>query len=1089
MRSISTRFLIPFALLALAISIFVFHQTYEASRKHANELISRQAAIALEFNLAIRDYAAEKIRPSVENLAGADVFVPETMSTSFISRSIFEQVRRKFPDFIIRFASDNPRNPVNLANPDEMRMIEYFRRNPGVNRRTETMTIDGRQFLAHFTPKRMKQECIRCHGDSGDAPAQLVKMYGPTASFHRKLDDVAGLDMIAVPLDAINAPLTSELRSQMIILASGLALLFGSILFTFRFVVTRRLEAMTRHFIEIASQAKSPAMTPVPVRGKDEISEMGRAFNKLVEHLRTTHAELELRVDLRTEELRKANEQLQLELAERKRVESELKESQQRMADIIDFLPDATFVIGKEGKVIAWNRAMEEMTGLAASEVIGKGNYEYALAIYGERRPVLIDLVLKPEKGIESRYVNLEKKGKILVGEAYLPGNGEVCLFATAGMLCDSKGEIVGAIESIRDISNRKRAEAALQQSEQRFSVFMDNLPACAFIKDESGTILFANRYLRELFGWGEDCVGKTTRDLLPPDLAEAMIQADRRVLTEGPLAVQECVTDVHGAERFFDTFKFPISPGDAPDLLAGIAVDITARERMAQALQESQVKYRAIADTFDGYIYIVSQDYRLEFLNKPMIDRLGFDATGGRCHEVLHGLEEKCPSCLNERVLAGETIKREIKGKDGRWFYAVNTPISHPDGSFSKQAVIFDITDRKQAEEEKEKLEAQLRHSHKMEAVGTLAGGIAHDFNNILAAIIGYVEIALLEMPRLTPGRHYLEQVLSAGLRAKDLVKKVLAFGRMKTSQEQVPVMLGPVITDAIKLLRASLPSTVEIRQTIEVDSDITMADETELHQVLINLCTNASQAMEDRGGVLAVKLDEVEAGAGAGEIPEDLKPGGYLRITVSDTGVGMLPETLERIFDPYFTTKEVGKGSGLGLAVVHGIVKRHNGSITVRSQPGAGSTFMIYLPKVETKTAAAYNTEVSIRGGAERILFVDDERGLADLGQSILDQLGYEVSSTTSSIEALEIFRSCPEDFDLVISDYTMPLMTGDSLAEEMMRIRPNIPIILCTGFTERFTEEEAKRMGIRAFLLKPLKMRELAEVVRKILDGAEN
>ena len=372
------------------------------------------------------------------------------------------------------------------------------------------------------------------------------------------------------------------------------------------------------------------------------------------------------------------------------------------------------------------------------------------------------------------------------------------------------------------------------------------------------------------------------------------------------------------------------------------------------------------------------------------------------------------------------------------------------------------------------------------MEAIGTLAGGIAHDFNNILAAIIGYTEMALTDVSESSVTRHYLEQVLNAGQRAKDLVKQILASSRQQQSQERLPVEIAPVITEALKLLRASLPTTIEIRQHIVSGTDVALADPTEIHQVLVNLCTNAAHAMEERGGVLEVRLDEMTVDSDAAAALAELTPGPYLRLTVSDTGHGMDATTLERIFDPYFTTKELGRSTGLGLTVVHGIVKRHQGAITVNSEPGVGTSFHAYFPKAESGTAKEVNGErKSILKGTERILFVDDEETLVEMEKSMLDWLGYEVSATTSSVEALELFRTQPNRFDIVITDYTMPHMTGVDLAKEMLRIRPDIPVILCTGFSERITEEKAREMGIRESLMKPYGLRTLAEVTRRAID----
>ena len=463
MKSMGARFLIPFGLLAVLVSTFVFYQTYEASRKHATELISKQAAMALEFNLAIRDYAAEKIRPVMEKLAGKDAFMPQTMSTSFISSEIFEEVRKKFPDFVIRFASDNPRNPANIANPDELRMIEYFRRNPETKRLTEEIQIDGKRYLALFTPKWMQPECMHCHGDPQDAPAELVGSYGATASFHRKVGDVAGLDMVAVPVEAMNASLASEMRLQTTILAIAFAVLFGSIFVVFRFVVTRRLNAMAMHFNEIAAHPVSPSMPGVDVRGNDEISALGAAFNKLVEHLRATHASLEFRVNERTDELRRTNEQLQSELAERKRAEEELRESGEQLRrerallrTLIDSMQDLIFFKDKDSVYLGCNKAFEVYSGMPESMLIGT-----------------TDLEIAPRE-IAEFYRRMDREtlssGKARRNEEWIPfkngGGAYFDMLKTSYYSTD--GELLGLIGVGRNISDRKQAEDECRKLEER---------------------------------------------------------------------------------------------------------------------------------------------------------------------------------------------------------------------------------------------------------------------------------------------------------------------------------------------------------------------------------------------------------------------------------------------------------------------------------------------------------------------------------------------------------------------------------------------------------------------------------------------
>jgi len=393
----------------------------------------------------------------------------------------------------------------------------------------------------------------------------------------------------------------------------------------------------------------------------------------------------------------------------------------------------------------------------------------------------------------------------------------------------------------------------------------------------------------------------------------------------------------------------------------------------------------------------------------------------------------------------------------------------------------------RRQAQEEKRRLETRLRQAQKIQAIGTLAGGIAHDFNNILAAIMGYAELVRLRIPEEGRAKEHLRQVLVATYRARDLVKQILTFSR-QTEQERRPVYVHLIAKEALKLLRASLPSTIEIRHNIVSDLSAVMADPGEIHQILMNLCTNAHEAMREKGGILEVNLTTVDLGVHEVAKYPDLKPGLYLKLSVTDTGCGMNRRTVERIFDPYFTTKEKGQGTGLGLAVVHGIVANLGGTIDVYSEPGEGSTFHVWLPRVDTGQKGDMETPEPPAKGNGRILLIDDEETLVDSRQEMLRHLGYDVVTKTSSVEALELFREQPDRFDLVITDMTMPSMTGDELAKELMGIRSDIPIVLCTGFSERITKEEAEKVGIKEFLMKPIASREMAEVIRRVLSNVQ-
>jgi len=384
----------------------------------------------------------------------------------------------------------------------------------------------------------------------------------------------------------------------------------------------------------------------------------------------------------------------------------------------------------------------------------------------------------------------------------------------------------------------------------------------------------------------------------------------------------------------------------------------------------------------------------------------------------------------------------------------------------------------------ERKQLEAQLRQSQKLEAVGTLAGGIAHDFNNILGIILGNTELAMREVPDWNPTHQNLSEVRAACLRARDIVKQILAFSR-QTDQQLRPISIRPIIKEALQLLRSSIQTTIEIRQNISCDSDTVFTDPAQINQILINLCTNAVHAMHDDGGVLEVRLINRKIdGTEASKYP-DLTPGDYVILSVSDTGHGIEPQIKDRIFDPYFTTKEVGKGSGMGLAVVIGIVKNLGGAITVESEPGSGATFHILLPVVEAEAETDAEPVDTLPKGSESILFIDDETSIANMGRKMLEYLEYKAESITSSVEALNLFKSNPNRFDLVITDMTMPHMNGDKLAKEILTIRPDMPIIMCTGYSERVDEELAEKIGIRAFMMKPIIMNEMANMIRKILD----
>ena len=397
--------------------------------------------------------------------------------------------------------------------------------------------------------------------------------------------------------------------------------------------------------------------------------------------------------------------------------------------------------------------------------------------------------------------------------------------------------------------------------------------------------------------------------------------------------------------------------------------------------------------------------------------------------------------------------------------------------------AFVRDITERKRTEQERKEMERRLLQAQKMEAIGTLAGGIAHDFNNILTIIYGYTELSLDENDPEKRSQN-LKQVRSGAERAKELVKQILTFSR-RTEQERQPLQVALVIKEALKMLRSSIPTTIEIKQDIASNATV-LADPTQIHQVIMNLCTNSYHAMRETGGTLAVSLGEIEIreedeGYGV------LVPGRYLKLEVSDTGGGISSDIQDKIFEPYFTTKKIGEGTGLGLAVVHGIVNSHNGHITVYSEPGKGTTFHVYLPLIEEKAAElpVKDAIAAHLGKGERILFVDDEAQIREVGYQLFSMHGYQVTTFSNGVQAWEEFQDHPGQFDLVITDMTMPYMTGAELAQKILGIRPAMPIILCTGQSELINREKALAMGVCDYLVKPVLRHDYLSAIHQALD----
>ena len=643
----------------------------------------------------------------------------------------------------------------------------------------------------------------------------------------------------------------------------------------------------------------------------------------------------------------------------------------------------------------------------------------------------------------------------------------------------------------------RKQAEVELIESKKLIAEVVENVSLMIFLKEATDLrFVIFNRAGEELVGYDRgDLIGKNDLDLFPREQAAYFMAKDREVLDgeAGMLDIpEEPILTAGKGERFLHTRKVSIRGADgATKFLLGISEDITERKQAEEKLRQSRDLLSNLACLVPGVIY----QYRLNpdgssafpWSSPGMNDiyevtpeEVKEDATPvfGRLHpEDL----EMVSNAIQESARTLDTFfceYRVILPRQGlRWRWSQAQPERTEDGGTLWHGIISDITERKE-------MEGLLQKTQRMEAIGSFAGGIAHDFNNLLFPIVGMSEMLLEDLYPGSPEHESVQQIFKAGMRGSDLVKQILAFSR-QTEHKMIPVRVQQTLKEVIKLTRSAIPSDIKVSQYIQSDCGLVIADPTQLHQIAMNLITNAFHAVEETGGKISVSLKETVLERE--ELPDSsLEPGNYAMMTVADTGCGIDPGDMDKIFEPYFTTKEQGKGTGLGLAVVSGIIKEHGGDIRVYSEVGKGSTFDVYLPLAVQQVEQASGKPVDIhQTGTERILLVDDEEPIVHLEKQLLERLGYKVTMRVNSLEALEAFKANPDAYDLILTDMTMPNMTGDQLARKLIAIRPDIPIIICTGFSERINKDMAKAMGIKGFLMKPVVKSEMARMVRKVLD----
>jgi PAS domain S-box-containing protein len=743
-------------------------------------------------------------------------------------------------------------------------------------------------------------------------------------------------------------------------------------------------------------------------------------------------------------------------------------------------IPDEPYV-----RFSHWNPRMTEITGYSMEEINQLGWYQ-TMYPDPEVQKHAIERMCQMREGDHIRTEQWEITTK----------SAQIKPLSISTSIIKKEDGKVHVLAIMQNIAERKEAEAALKKSEERYRLLADNVRDVIWTRDMNLRLTYISPSIMEQQGLTvEEAMVRTPEETWAPEslkfiqkalIEELEIEKKKNMDPSRSRTLEVEVKCKDGSTIWTEAkMSFFRDQNGQPLGIIGVTRDISDRKKAEEAMRESEEKYRTVLEANPDPLVVYDMEGKVVYFNPAFTRVFGWTLTErlGKKMDVFVPEEAWIETRrMIEKVMSGErffNIETRRYNKNGETIPVSISGAIHKDKNGNLIGSVINLRDISL----QKKLETQLQQAQKMEAIGTMAGGIAHDFNNILSSVIGYTELTLDGEKKGTFQYNNLQEVLSAGNRAKDLVKQILTFSR-QVDQEQKPIQVKHHIKEALKMIRASIPSTIEIDQNLQSD-ELIMGDPTQIHQILMNLCANAAHAMEDDGGRLTVSLMDADLDSDFITGHPNLKPGSYINLIVTDTGRGISPDVMEKIFDPFFTTKEKGKGTGLGLSVVHGIVRSCGGEIFVYSEPGKGSTFKICLPVIEGRFKLGESVERPVPTGVERILFIDDEPVIMEMGKRILSSLGYDVVSRNSSIEALELFKEKKDSFDLVITDMTMPHMTGEKLAEKLMQIRPDIPVILCTGFSSMIDEKKALGMGIRAFITKPVLKREMAETIRKVLD----